>query len=270
MGALYYFIPNAGSGGALQELIGKLGLRHAFPRGARLPKRAIANGPGVREGLLLSTGAGEVAYRTDMIGQDFGDWWVGYDPNDPVKPTDIERDGEIEHHGVRLRDGNIWKIPVVRKFPYGWAVADDQQRSGHTTALPLVLGIDAKGNTIHRVGREYTELWALCAKARADLFEGDAGDDKSFTFDDSLRLGALALSVGYRVSIREVSLLELIDTANALEIIKTLLDWPTYEALRDQEQEKKSAGSDGRDSAAGAGGSPDTCRAGEKSSSTTN
>ena len=235
MRSFYYYMPALATKD-VQAHIDAAGIRYAFPKGAFTGHRNVS-GPDGKQGMLF--------YAEDLVDpnycadrqtwEQFDGLWIGYETDSSPNPEALLLPDCTEAHPVRLADGNEWLIPVVRKFPLGYQVVEALPGS---TALPLVMARGSDGTATYRVGRANAELWRLCERAKEDLF-GDAG---GFRVEDSLRLAELALSVNYRVSWREISLLELIDTRQILAVVRALLDLPTFDRLKDQYQDRKKNG----------------------------
>lgn len=252
------------------------GLGYAFADKCAPSVVEIQEGPGGASGALAAVGSPEgLAYEpavqewqlAEAVGPGV---WIGW-PKDRKQlpgPRDLMRRSVcVEGYPVRLGDGNLWDIPVVRRAPNASQV--------NRTALPLVVKIGADGAARSEVRADYEGLWRMSLVLRDSLFgtvdaQGNVTRPDFVDPFDLLRLGALALAVNYRVGLYEVSALELIDTENAKEIGDAVLDGPNLKRFLDEWSDSKKNGTSphGATSCAGAAASLDTCPPGLKSSST--
>lgn len=216
--------------------------------GDRLPHFAvqrIEESPSGKYGILLTYSSNKKDYQgeditayipNEQVWEEFDSYWIGYWKDKPPTPADLERDELVNGHKVRLQDGNEWIVPVVRSFPEG-------------TALPSSLKIGKDGTLVTQVLPKYV---SLCDRANT-LYEWYHGapDDTEDTIKEKVRLTDLdilklvyeALALNYRVTERELGLLNLITTYNIGDVLRSIIDWPTFQHLVDElESQSKKKG----------------------------
>lgn len=249
-----YFLSNR-RGSPNHAMLRAEGLAYAFPDGCPLHTGEI-EGPDGTLGAIVAQH--EALLRCDMKAQawlqasglqreaapDKPAPWVGLALEEKLHPgpDDLRRGKRISTgYPVRLGDGNLWQIPVVRGVR-------------GSTSLPCVIVTDAAGAAQKVARSEYNGLLAL-----ADLLWDNAviawqeGKRLEPDAEAILDLAVEALCVNYRVHRAEVSLLELVDTENAREIADAVLDGPNLAKLVDEfKGKKKETSSAGATSASGA------------------
>lgn len=146
-------------------------------------------------------------------------WWTGHKPTaDDLKKSDI-----IDGHDVRLEDGNLWTVPLVRRFPTG-------------TALPASLLLDSHGKWKAGILPRHAELTDAADRVfESFLLEGDA-----LTYVDMADIAAQALAINYHVDRDELGALGVLSTANVQEILGAMIDLPTIIQLSDERKKKAS------------------------------
>jgi hypothetical protein len=212
--SLSYYIPELR--GVRPEDIEKAGLSHAFPGG--LCAFVHCDGPDGGNGCVVtieSHGCGYFPGRQKWIKAPGAKWWIGVEGE--TLPADLERKEVIDGHLVKLEDGNEWLIPAARSF--GRAL------------LPRVLTADTEGNKVKEPLARFTELSADAERIAIEVYSpredwepGHVPVDEDEIEDMAIR----ALLTNYRVSVFEVLILRLVTTANALPILRALVDYPTF------------------------------------------
>jgi hypothetical protein len=177
--------------------------------------REVQTGPGGLGGLVYSNDDGKTGYYPDSQSwSQAEEIWIGVD-RDPIKPESLLRKEIIGGHSVRLEDGNDWIIPVARAFPSG-------------TRLPEALILGPDGQLISEVLPRFAQFSTDANR----VYDALAGDGE-MSVVDAWEIAVKALGFNYYIGRREVSLLKLLTTANIIEILKAIIDYPTVmEALK--------------------------------------
>ena len=222
MASFIYFIP--GVQGLLRGQVKRYGLAYAFPASAPFATRRLDPGP-AGGGVLVATTSEDCHYNADaQTWQDCGRYWLGYETEKPPGPDDLKRPEQIDGHRVMLADGNEWLIPVAREM-----------RGKTKFPKRLAIGPDCKWVTVPMP--EYAALFKRAEEVFDAYMEG--GEGKEVTIAD-LNFFCDALALNYRVSAREVSALGLLTTANQVQAVGAVIDWPTLlEAAESMEKHKK-------------------------------
>lgn len=243
MGAALYFVEGLEAGSA--EQYRQLGLEYAL--GGSGASRGAQTGPGGAAGMVTSLGAGQIGYYPDrqvwhsmgLRGQEGSQRrvWFGWFVDRPPGPADLQRDGALPGHRVRMFNDEEWTVPAAMQF-------DSGQFGG---ALPQVLDLSESGEwTLGPVKQRYERLWQVASEffdafMRAQADESEEGVRLPKVVDMA-RLAVDVLAANYRVSALEVAKLGLLDSrgTTAVEVLKAAIDWPT--AI---DWQKKSAGAPG-------------------------
>lgn len=147
--------------------------------------------------------------------------WMGWDPASPPGPEDLARREQILGHDVELGDGRRWHVPVARLLDGG-------------TRLPRRLAWDGEVWSPGQVLDRYRALWTAASRiwdALAGAGEGGT-ETVTVTLDEECSAAAAALAVNYRLGPGEVSLLDLLDEAAEVRVVKALVDWPALDELK--------------------------------------
>jgi hypothetical protein len=249
MAGLMYYLPGHTAGVTEETLRGRqLGhLLESEPQG--IDTAAIVNGPDGAAGTIVAiqpraNGAAPApmvrGYQATeqtwqrVPGRTF---WIGWQTSAPPRPVDLQRSDRFAGHDVRLHDRQRWHVPVVRM-----AQGD--------CAMPRAYQLDEHGNARLQPMPEYAALWQQVGKAYAwwyglidlasfrhshgreprddewnELFPDPILDTEGERAETALQL----LALNYRVSIAEVSVLQLLTTAEVGRVLQAAIDWPTVE-----------------------------------------
>jgi len=207
-----YFIPRIIS--ASSTAVVDAGCGYILVDGMPLSQRHVdSGGPGGCDGVLVRVGGdGTLPLTYDLDNQtwfDAGGYWIGFDPQSPPKPTDLQRKKRINGRDIILGDGNAWHVPIARLAPQALVIATDGQWASE--AKP-----------------EYQGLVDLSAKVLAGISptEKQVEDDSiTFSIANAADLAVEALAWNYRIGKYEVGALRLLDTENPLQIMLALIDW---------------------------------------------
>lgn len=158
---------------------------------------------------------------------------IGVNLDDPVLPNDLLRKDYLSGHKLILGDGREWIIPLARRLPEG-------------CILPKEWLMIREGELTNTTLSKYLELQNIAEKiaVHCGLVEGEK-DLEIFSSDAKLYMLCVSiLKVNYSLSFREISVLKLIDSNNAIAIPQAIVDMPyilsVMEKLETEEGKKKS------------------------------
>ena len=209
------------------------------PLGRMMVSNLHKAGPGDEMGLLLraepATSTGNLSPRFDYLPDD-QTWqrvvdrsegvervlyWIGIDNAEPPKPTDLARLKTVDGYLVKLGDGQMWKIPLIRQ-------PSDSGMPGTNLPCDIEYGWDDMKNW-QTVKAEYLDIWERSANV-FDLVivgvqpqDGDGALMRQFAFD--------CLALNYRLGPGEVNRLRLLDNEIAAEINKVAVGYRFLEEL---------------------------------------
>jgi len=216
MGQVLYYVPDVGTMKA--ERACELGLGHVFAEGD-LTYAGWQNGPS-GPGVLFAHGqAGfEAASACEWTAAPDAAYWIGFLRSDLPRPQDLVRVKVMLGHPVRLADGNLWTVPVIRYID-------------GATALPRRLTWDGQGWTPEDVIGRHADLFAQLCHAW-DVMMAELAKDESLriTISETADLAVRLLQINYRLGPAEVSVLGLLDTQTEGEIVLAGMDWPAIRA----------------------------------------
>ncbi len=122
--------------------------------------------------------------------------WLGYEKATPPGPADLARPRMVPGDLVRLADGNEWVIPCIH-VPL--------------TTLPLVFRADQDGQSVLSVPERYEDICRL----GATWFDRVARAEK-LPYDEWLNFAAALLGLNYRLGLREILEIGLLDNSAAV------------------------------------------------------
>jgi hypothetical protein len=156
--------------------------------------------------------------------------WIGIENKRPPRPIDLVRDKVRVGHLIRLAH-HPWMVPLARLL------------SGDS-ALPQIVTVDAEGRHDFRVGGPDMWLWEKACAFWDEWRASENPEATDYTWigrNDSGRIATKiapcfdlavdVLAVNYRFGPAEASLLELITSESAMDILLALVDWPALEEL---------------------------------------
>jgi len=210
MSSFMYFIPrivNAADAG-------RIGLAYAFagPPNVTLIERGA--GPEGLSGTVLHLWAGPTLPERIEWWRIEEELWLGWHPAAIPGPLQLRRSVEITAGiQVRLRDGQQWTVPRVLPC----CERDPQRADG----LPRLYTLDEDGTPRLSVPAEYDELIIRCQRF-LDAWRADRLAD--LPPPEPAELAAGLLAVGYRISLRELLALELLEQASTRAICHDAID----------------------------------------------
>ena len=161
--------------------------------------------------------------------------WAGVDREQPPRPDDLRRETAL-HRGyeLKLADGAIWTVPVVRRPP---AATD---RGYEASDLPHDIGWNLARQFTKTLKADYQALWDDTAEL-CELFFGAAdGKAREISIEAGLRWAIRLLALNYRYGAHEQNLLHAVDGETVFPILGAAVDFVLAKQLLDLE--KKSAG----------------------------
>lgn len=223
MSALLYFFPGAKAGG--RALFEAAGLGYAIEGGGAGAVALTDRGPNGMPGAIVAPPsprgrqalpqAADSARWSEIPG---GKAWVGWQPDAPPRPEDLERRVTIPGHHVQLADGREWLVPVARRVT-------------GASGLPRAMRWDGVDWSTGEVLPAYAGLWGAACSLWDRLLNVDAQGDH-VTVNVECDAAAAALAVNYRLGPAEISALGLFTTQAQQQVIGALIDLPALEELR--------------------------------------
>jgi len=242
MASFLYFIP--GIAGVTRADIERVGLGAIFPD--RLPAWCgCEHGPGGLAGVVcvaprieeLGGAAPKHGYfpaKQTWVPSPSKTWWIGYETAARPRPQDLHRPEMIAGYNVRLEDGNEWLVPVARSIPRG-------------SILPRRMSLGPNGEIVWEALPRFAAFSALAEEAWLDYrrVNGWLEPDEAaleMTHDRARDVAVAALAMNYRVGLVELAVLQVLSTANMIEVLDAMIDVPAFVAAarRAAEQKKNS------------------------------
>lgn len=158
-----------------------------------------------------------------------GKFFVAFDDDGRPGPDDVCRPNIISGHEVKLRDGNLWTIPIARSVVRG-------------ATLPRGIILSDDGRTWRF--SDLPEYLAICRDAETIFDMLVKGGTVKLDINEAMRICAAALAINYRVGPVEVSMLQLFSESEMWDVMQAICDWQTVTKVG-SDQEKKSSASAG-------------------------
>lgn len=149
-----------------------------------------------------------------------GKWRIGWYTDRPPTPCDLQRESVTPGYELKLRDGNLWTVPVVRQLE-------------GSTGLPRVFCLTDDGEMGGMVAPEYQRLYDL----GWEIWNTLGPDKEPLTYDRLFEAVGLAFSVNYRLGREELLALKLTTDHELSEAVKMIVDLPRWDELT-KEQKK--------------------------------
>ena len=240
-----YYIPNVGGAnaqmlsdrgllGRFSQGIGRETVEHSVTASIEGPKeRGDKNPP--RVGCLVAAGLRPAKFEPDRqrwipllstshqqpATSNHSFPYVGVeDIAQPPRPADLERESGVAGYDLKLADGNVWRVPLVRRW--------DAQQLEHVAALPEAITGEAAGGRyrfVTRVRPEFAEIDAI-GESLFSAFNTRA----TTTIEDLFDLASRLLAVNYRLGPEEAMLLGLFTVETAMECLRLAIDTPAMRA----------------------------------------
>lgn len=234
MPGFVYFLPNAARDQVTIQRLRDVGLGYAFED--RVSSALVVRGPDGQRGMLVGdpqrVDENQLGYFPDRqhwremppAPGGAGPIWLGWPQNVKLRPEDLCREEQIKGYWVRLADGQKWLVPIARK-----SLPDEENALRYAIALPHVAGINASGEWANdRVVPAYEPLWQVASAFWESLLGAVVdGENATLNFSDTLDSAVKALAANYRIGPAEATALELLTMECAVEVLQSLVDWPT-------------------------------------------
>jgi len=233
MGQFMYYIPSRKAPVfASDPLLMELGVKSVI--GDRVTCVGVAIGPDSGGGQLLRRDVDDtrLLYRRDeQVWYEWRGYFVGYWRDSPPTPKDLLRAEWLTSHRVKLRDGNEWLVPIVRR-------CDGQ------TEVPSVTFEDKDGRLVVEVDDRY-KFFADIAEREFQQLLVDSGNQQILTdeqvtafvpltdadlFDAATRL----LGLNYHIGKAEVAALRLLTKENVADVCGAMIDLPTLVKISEE------------------------------------
>jgi len=189
------------------------------------------HGPDGGSGCLLCWRVGNIEIEfplsVDLDKQDWEkapgkDYWIGFLKDRHPTPMDLMRQPQFGGIETKLSDQQTWLIPVAKDLPHKSGVGED----GKYRRI-----VDDRFRDYFQKTEGY--ILALFAGATGET-NGDGNIEISLS--DTYEFSSLALSINYRLNRELISVLEILDDAAMIEIIRVASDYA--ETLHVLEQKK--------------------------------
>jgi len=206
----------------------ELGLLAVFGNEKELAKRIVdGGGPDGTAGIIVSPPVEHANGKRASLGYykesqtwkeiSNGKYWIGYETENPPRPIDLEREEMVDGHRVELEDGCEWLVPTALSFAHG-------------TSLPQSLVLGPDGEIVTEVVPRFAKLWKkaewLFEEFRKDWDKNTEGAS-NVPLQEGWGIAVEALSVNYKISSWEMSILRAFTTTNLTNILKAIIDFPT-------------------------------------------
>ncbi|MBL4701954.1 MAG: hypothetical protein JKX85_11920 [Phycisphaeraceae bacterium] len=220
-----YYIPNIDK--ADHAVLAKHGLAYAFADSKSNPtSNSVIGGPDGGNGVVTpGIGVEDARYLKDtQTWRKYKGVWVGYNNDEKPGPSDLIRKDALDGYEVVLGDQNQWVVPLAR------SLSESDGPASFSCYLPTKIDLDEDGKWIEGATiKKYEHLWPI-ACGFWDKIRGAVIEDGKIAFDFSgeTEFAIIALQANYRIGPMEAVLLELLDAGTAVEILKAMVDWPTF------------------------------------------
>jgi hypothetical protein len=142
-------------------------------------------------------------------------FWLGVDPERPVKPLDLTRKKTFVGEWCELADGNLWRVPSIAHLPHVYD--EDEDGLVVRTVIPAYREHAATAERFVYAFFEACDQLAVLQEKRPD-----AKQDLKVAFDlkGYWNFTCDALAINYRVSREIVGMLGLVNDQAARDILK--------------------------------------------------
>ncbi len=150
-------------------------------------------------------------------------WQLGYFTEHKPTPIQLQRNVMLEGHEVVI-NGQHWKIPVARRY--------SPELEAWISALPQMMKLNADCQFVPgEVIVPYRELWEAAQKWWDFILQqlDEDATEVQMTTTEAAALCVPALRTNYRINWSEIDALELFDDLSRPNILRALVDMPTFE-----------------------------------------
>jgi hypothetical protein len=226
MGGFLYFIK--GLEAVTVDVLSDAGLVSSFKAcsGAMMTPctATIAAGPDGAAGVLFSNDMGpRRELRFDADTQFFersqnGKFWIGYEKHFAPVPNDLARVAGLLGPEIKLADGNLWRVPLIRRW---------KNETGFVSTMPRKLC------AVMRDGRNVIEPVTLAHFRALDAMADDIVRafiaEEVWTLETLWSVCLALIGQNYLIGADEAGLLGLFDRDVCLEILRQAIDVPEME-----------------------------------------
>lgn len=244
-----YFVPQLLRQDVTRERVTTAGLGDVFrdrlsqddiANKGRLAIADVMHGPGGHTGTILYPLPTVPAEdEADGIGyyQDRQQWlhvpvagtpgyWLGWDPANLPTPEALQRDFIVSGYTETLADGRQWECPIIR-------------RAQGAMNLPDVWGL-VDGKVVSRVKPAWQWAWDLSGEIWDQYVNGE-----SASREVAYAWCAKLLSINYRVGLQELTVMNVLGSDEASEILRNAIAGPLIEKMREEQKKTSTPGTGG-------------------------
>jgi hypothetical protein len=236
MSGFLYFLPNERTYSASK--LAEYGLTHAIDPGVSMNYQQVVRGPNSEPGVLIGAAdrwsQSDVRWSERLKHRPFPKphaakqamcCWLGDVPL--PTPTELARVKQLEGQALTLADNQHWIVPHARRWENG----------AYGVKLPRTIDVDDDGSFVMgEVLPQYAAIWTHAVtywdqivKSLADIQAGESG---TFTIDNPVQIIVDALATNYRVSARELGVLQSIDDQLVQSVLNILVDYAGMNQLK--------------------------------------
>ncbi len=255
MASYAIFIP--GVQGSKPEHLINVGLGSLCRHGGDSWADVLRGGPDGRAGMYASwpTGVQErdmpigiqqgIHWVPEVVDPD-GDYaprfWIGWDPERPVRPEDIAHKQQYPGSPVKLADGHEWLIPESSRL-------NMRLRRNGKGGIERIVPPEMKGyfDLSEKLGRAMCEALGIADLARQllsaekkELTESDV-PPVDVALSDGYAFACESLSYNYRLCEAVVDALELLDESSIVGIVQVAVDLPVILEVMDDQKKTSDA-----------------------------
>lgn len=168
--------------------------------------------------------------------------WIGTD-SDPVSgvetiptPEQLERPNSFGCENVRMADGSIWEVPVLREPVFDGQMLPIEQ---HETSLPNSFYRDPAGRWRSQVVAEYQSIWNESKEFFVALVEQQSLPTVRF-FQFALRV--LSLRYRFNVLVHSRWPEQWLNTDTVREVVRASVGWNIITRLMEDQKKTKQTG----------------------------
>lgn len=229
MPGFLYFLPNERS--YCPAMLSQYGLGHAIDPGVSMLHQQVMRGPDNQPGMLLGASdrwtQGDVKWSDKLRHKPFPKphaakqaicCWVDGEPL--PTPSDLSRVKQLEGQALTLADGQSWIIPHARRWEDG----------SYAVRLPRTIDVDDDGSFVMGdVLPQYAAIWKHATTYWQQMIDSavavQAGESGTFTINNPMQIIVDAIAANYRVSARELGVLQSIDDQLVESVLHILVDY---------------------------------------------
>lgn len=168
--------------------------------------------------------------------------WIGTD-SDPhsgveVIPTaeQLERPCSLNCENVRMADGSIWEVPVLRETVFDGQILLVNQ---HQSRLPSAFYRDSDGQWRVQVSSQYQQLWQQSLEMFVAFIDGEA---ISFVKQFEFAIAVLSLRYRFNVLVHSRWPERWLNTDTVRDVIRASIGWNIIERLSADQKKTEQTG----------------------------